>query len=354
MTIRTAVVTAHRWTSLAAVLFWLLQAATGVLAVFHWEIDDATVAGEHRTTDFRAIETSLSGLSASSLWTTAGAPDRFDVYLPDRVVRIDGRGHILRERLDGERFVSGGLIQTLVVIHQSLLGGDRGRLLVGISGLLLLCNLLMGISVAWPRPGQWGRVVRPLRGASRIASLYSWHRAAGLWLAVPALLVVGAGTLMAFDGYTKSLLNAQDLETPQIGSQGVRAAGMADAVQAALLRYPGAVVSGIDFPPAANPVWKITLKQRGEWRRAYGKTRVFVSAVDGRIVSDHDALAAPPRRRFVNSLFAFHTGEMGGIAGRIAVLIIGLWLAAMILLGVNLWAARRAAAEVKANSREAP
>jgi uncharacterized iron-regulated membrane protein len=353
MRIRNAVVTVHCWTSLAAVLFWLLQAATGVLAVFHWELDDATVAGAHRATDFRAIERSLSTKSVSSMWTTAGAADRYDVYLPDRVARIDGRGSILRERLDGERFVSGGLIQTLVVIHQSLLGGDRGRLIVGISGLLLLSNLLMGIAVAWPRGGQWGKAIRPLRGGSRVAWLYSWHRAAGLWFAVPALLVVSGGTLIAFDGYTKSLLNAHDMEAPQIGSHGVRAVGMAAAAEAALSRYPGAVVSGIDFPPAGNAVWKITLKQRGEWRRAYGKTRVFVSAVDGRIVGGHDALAAPPQRRFVDSLFAFHTGEMGGIAGRIVVVIAGLWLIAMIVLGINLWSARRAAAEVKANSRAA-
>ncbi len=63
--------------------------------------------------------------------------------------------------------------------------------------------------------------------------------------------------------------------------------------------------------------------------------------MDGRIIAEFDALKAPPARRFVDSLFAVHTGEIGGTAGRIIVLAIGAWLAVMIILGAALWMARR-------------
>ena len=328
MKLRTVVVTAHRWTSLVALLFWLLQALTGIFAVFHWEIDDAIVAGAHRATDFSSIERTLPQ-GVSSMWTSAGAADRYDVNLPDRVVRIDGAGNALRVRPDGTKFAAGGFVETLVTVHHDLLAGDAGRVVVGISGLLLLANLIMGIVVAWPRAGQWGRALRPLRKGTRVALLYSWHRALGLWLAVPALCLITAGVLMAF-------IETTDV-TPREESTAPRTVGMANAVSIARGRFPDAVVSGVNFPTSENAVWRITLKQRQEPRRAYGKTRVWVSAIDGRILGAVDALHTPAGRRIFDSLFAFHTGEMGGIVGRIFVVLTGVWLIAMILLGSNLW-----------------
>ena len=341
MTFRKAIVVAHRWVSLAAALFWIVQALTGIFAVFHWEIDDATVSGAHRPTDFSAMERSLRGRQINSIWTSAGSRDRYDVNLPNGVLRIDGVGNVLRTRRDGERFADGGFADTLIMIHHELLAGERGKVIVGVSGILLFTNLVIGIVAAWPRVGQWGRALRPSRTGSRIALLYSWHRAFGLWLAIPALCVVAAGVLLAFEDRTQRILNASAVETPSEAASETRHVGMAGAVRSALERYPGSAVSGIRFPSSGNAVWTITLKQPEEWRRAYGRTRVFVSAVDGRVISDFNVLSAPLGTRVFHSLFAFHTGEMAGPIGRIATTLVGVWLVAMIVLGVSLWWARR-------------
>ncbi len=359
MTFRNVIVRAHRWTSLAAMAFWLLQAGTGIFAVFHWELDDLLVAGPHRATDFGAIERRLSTIALpaeiSSIWTTAGASDRYDVNVGGangRVVRIDGDGNVLRTRADGERFAAGGFVDTLVVLHQSLLAGDRGKWILGTSGVLLLSNLALGIIAAWPRAGQWRRAIRPSRAGSRVARLYSWHRAFGLWAAIPSFCLVAAGVLMSFKDVTERLLTSPAIARPLQSSSAVRRVGMAKAVESAQARYPGAAVSGIGFPSPEDAVWTITLKQRGEMRRAYGKTRVFVSAIDGQFVAEFDALRAARGRRFVNFLFPFHTGEMGGTPGRIAVLVMGLWLITMIVLGVALWWTRRRQNYAAARSRQ--
>ena len=350
MTARKAIVSTHRWVSLAAAAFWLLQALTGVFAVFHWEIDDATVPGAHRSTDFLAIERSLAQREVNSIWTSAGARDRYDVYVSDGVLRIDGAGNVLRKRADGERFANGGFVGTLIELHHDLLGGARGRVIVGFSGLLLFTNVLIGIAAAWPRtrtvtralnPREWSRALRPVRGGSRIAVLYSWHRALGLWLAIPALCVIAAGVMLAFEENSQKLLNAIPKEAPIEKGPARPGIGMASAIRSALRRYPGSAVSGIGFPSSENAVWSITLKQPQEWRRAYGRTRVWVSAVDGRIIDDFNVLAAPWRSRVANGLFAFHTGETAGLAGRIAVTMIGAWLIAMTVLGISLWWTRR-------------
>ena len=356
MRLRPGLVFVHRWASLVAALFWIVQAATGLFAVFHWEIDDATVAGEVRPLDREGIERRAaelagpeSGRHVDSIWSTAGAPNRFDVFLtaasPDRgqVVRIDGAGRVLRTRADGESIAAGGLVDTLVRVHQSLLAGDPGKWVVGASGLLLLVNFALGAAVAWPRRGQWRRALAPAATTPGAGRLYAWHRALGLWAMAPAAFLVAAGVLLALEGTTERVIGPAAVDPPALSMPAGSAPriGMAAAVKVALARYPEAALSGVGFPSPDSAWWAIRLRQSGELRRAYGKTRVYVSAADGETVVDFDALSSPPSRRFVDSLFSFHTGEMGGLPGRIAVAGIGLWLAAMNLLGLSLWSARR-------------
>lgn len=354
--LRPGLVVAHRWASLVAALFWLLQAATGVFAVFHWEIDDATVPGEFRPLDLDALErraaevgAAASGVQVDSIWSTAGAPDRFDIFLaaapPDggRVVRVDGAGKVLRSRRDGERLAHGGLVDSLVLLHQSLLVGATGRAIVGASGLLLLFNIALGAVVAWPRRGQWRGALAPAAVRPGAARLYSRHRALGLWVMLPAAGLVAAGVLLALEGATERLVGPAAVDPPALvlPAGAVPRIGMAAAARTALARFPGAALSGIGFPTADSAWWAIRLRQPEELRRAYGKTRVYVSAVDGTTLVAFDALAAPAGRRFVDSLFSFHTGEMGGLPGRLAAAAIGIWLVAMNLLGLSLWLARR-------------
>src|SRR5204862_194685 len=116
--------------------------------------------------------------------------------------------------------------------------------------------------------------------------------------------------------------------------------GAAAATRAALARFPGAEVSGIDYP-GGDAIWEIRLKQLAEPRRAFGKTRVWVDGFDGRVLKTHDALAARPARAFVDILFSLHTGEAAGVAGRLLVLVEGLTLLTLIVLGLRLWLARR-------------
>lgn len=330
MTVRRVVITIHKWLGLAAALLWIVQAATGVFIVFHWEIDDAIVPGAHHATDFASIERHLPEYgSVHSIWTTAGFADRYDVSTDKKSFRIDGAGNVLRVTTGDD------IVYKIVILHQSLLAGDKGRAIIGVSGLLVFTNLLLGVIAGWPRVGQWRRALEPLRASARIATLYSWHRALGLWLCLPAMCIVAAGVLLAFE------IGESDERPPAIQSTASARLGMAGAIHIALARYPDAEVSGIAFPSAENALWSLTLKQRGEWQRAYGKTLVYVSAIDGHIVRESNALTAPTSRKFFNELFPFHTGEIAGFAGRTIVLLIGCWLLTMMSLGIALWRARR-------------
>src|SRR5882724_6067576 len=191
----------HRYAGLTMLSLWLVQCASGMLMVFHWEIEDALISGPAEPLDIAALGNRIAHIAASrpesqvvSVFATGGSPNRFDVFVEnDRgltdVVRVAGSGTVLSERPADYDFLRAGIIAAAVVLHQSLFAGDAGRLLLGVSGLLLLTNLCVGVLVAWPIRGGWrAACLPPLRG-SRQARLYGWHRAIGLWLALPTLVL---------------------------------------------------------------------------------------------------------------------------------------------------------------------
>jgi len=339
----------HRWLSLSMAALWLLQAATGVIIVFHWEIDDSTIAARHADTDLSALAREIdrlapagSGRHVATVWTTAGMPDRYDITVAkdggaSTVVRVTGDGHPIRtDRRGGPR----RLIDTLVLLHQSLLAGVTGRWIIGASGALLLFNAVGGLLLAWPRRGAWRPALSFKRRGPPVARLYGLHRALGLVGVLPALVLVTAGVLLAYDEGFSRLIGAGPVALPP--RTGHALVGFAEAVRTAQHALPGARLTAVTMPGPDDATYRVRLRAPGEWRRAYGASYVLVDAVSGDVRGVFPAAVAPWPRRAVDALFPVHTGEAGGLAGRILVLCTGLWLIGMIFIGPRLWWLRRA------------
>jgi uncharacterized iron-regulated membrane protein len=346
----------HRYVALTLAVLWLSQALTGLLMVFRWELDDAPLAGGSARVDVTAlaarvadIESGQPGHQVVQLYATGGVPGRFDLYVRDAqdattLVRVDGRGEVLRTRASDDDIARMGFIPAAATLHQTLFAGDVGKWIVGLSGALLFSSIIMGAVLAWPaRPGQWLAVLRPRNVRPGAARRHAWHRAVGLWLAAPALVLVGAGMLMTIESSLERWLgqDAVPVELTSAPQPSTSPIGLDRALAAAMQRFPAGDLSGVAFPTTDRPWYRIRLRQPDEWRRVYGTTVVYVSAADGRVLRVDDALAAPAARAFLDNLYPIHTGEAGGVAGRWLALAVGAWLFAMLLLGTGLWHARR-------------
>lgn len=345
----------HRYLSLVFAALWLLQAATGVLIVFRWDIDDAGVAGAHRPFDADAVGARLDAMTAqpdisvSSMWSANGAANRFDVFYSDhgkdRTLRIDGQGKDLRDR-SNEGLGQGNIFDRLSDLHMALMLGDAGRWFIGLSGILLLTNLSLGLKMAWPRLGQWLKALRLPAGKAPVALIYGWHRMLGLWLVVPAMVTVIAGIILAYDDPIASLFKA-GVPEPVAAPPATTPVKPSVALKAGLAAFPGATVSGFSLP-GDNPWYRVRLHAKGEMPRIWGMTTVFVSAANGQVLSAYDARQAhAPARFLLDVAYPLHTGQIAGPAGRIVQLILGLWLMAMIGLGLSLWWTRRQMAQQK-------
>jgi uncharacterized iron-regulated membrane protein len=324
--------------------------------VFRWELDDAPLAAPAVPLDLDALGARIAAIEAEQpshkvvqLYATGGVDGRYDLYVDDAdgntdIVRVDGAGSVLRTRPSGHHYADAGFIPNAATLHQTLFAGDTGKRIVGVSGGFLLASIALGLVLAWPaRSASWRSVLWPHAARPGAPRRYAWHRAAGLWLGLPAAGLLGAGVLMTFESPLERWLG-QDATPPELTAAPPltgKPVPPARAFRTALERFPSAGLSGAALPSPDRPWYRIRVRQPEEWRRVYGTTVVYVAVADGRLLRVEDALHAPVARAFLSNLYAIHTGEVGGLPGRLLTLVTGTWLTTMLVLGFGLWLARR-------------
>lgn len=342
----------HRYLSLSVALLWLLQALTGTILVFHREIDALVLDAPRVARDFTALDAGLADLRREHpgwdmpfIYAADGFSNQLDVYLRDpaghyEVFRMDGRGEVLRVLPSNPDELDAGMFEIALELHKSLLAGDAGHILVAVSAILLLTNIALGIRLAWPRAGQWRRALSLPKPGWNQRFTFALHRTLGLWMAVPAMVVVTAGALIVWDDYTAEWLGA--VVTPPAVEPIADVAETtpitpAAAMARAMAQYPGARFSVLNMPRDDAPYYKVRLAQKGELRKVFGHTAVFVSARDGAILARHEPQRAAPYAAVASAFYPVHLGEAWGLPGRIMTFTVGLWLMAMITLGLILW-----------------
>jgi uncharacterized iron-regulated membrane protein len=342
----------HQVLGLCAAAFWLVQAVTGVLLTFRQEIDNALVSGPRSPVTTAALGRRIesiqqAGGQVSSLWVTDFAVDRFDLSYTDskgmeRVMRVDGAGQSLRDGLEQAPFANGGFFRTLTTVHTTLLMGDAGEWVIAASGLLLISNLGLGLKLAWPRAGSWRQALTWPKTRNTTARVYGVHRAVGLWVAVPLLVVFAAGFALCFDDRLESALGVERA-APSGAAAAVSGGGIAPAraLDIALARYPGSTLTALSMPTAGQGWYRVRVRAPGEVRRMYGTTTVFLSAATGAILLEYPASTAPLARFLYDAIYPLHTGEIGGLLGRSLLAVLGVTLLVMGVFGIRLWFARR-------------
>ncbi len=344
-------------------LLWLLQAVTGVLLVFHWELDDLGVSGSQQPLNpdelsaaLVRLETTRPGQHVSAVYTSGGLPGRFDVVISNAngardVLRVDGKGTVLRERPWDHDYSHIGVFQIATYLHQTLFLHTPGNWIMGVSGILLFSNLCLGLYQAWPRMGQWIRTLSPFTQGSSAATkaypwyrTYQWHRALGLMIALPALLLVLAGIVRAFDDPLGSSFEAARPPPAAVSAASpsqLPPPTLANVISSASVLYPGSHLAGVEYPDADSPWFAVRVTQVNDVRRYFGTTIVYISSRDGSVLANYDARLMPFSVRLWDAVYALHTGEIAGVPGRCVVLLVGVCLSVLIGLGVGLYLLRR-------------
>lgn len=358
MKLRSILVSIHLWLGISIGFLWALQGLTGALLVFsrdaeRWSLHETTSGPTLPLDTLFARASAAAGAKVSELETFGPSPTLFVAYFEDhglkRSLVIDARSGAVKDRRDPEPKlpIGGSSWRWLQQLHNGLLLGDEtGGALIGTSGIVLLSSLTLGAILGWPRAKAWRAVIQVGRWRSTRQKLFGWHRLAGLALVAPLVIVAACGVYLGFAPELKPVLTVHagykaPYRAKPVAALPAHVLSADQAFAAAQARYPAAKLVRIIRPTAKSPVYAFRLLQPGELRRWSGTTTVAVDAVTGRVRDTYDPLKGPLANQVSDNLFPLHTGEWGGLAGRLLAVLAGLSLPTLYVTGLWAWFNRR-------------
>lgn len=382
----------HKYLGLASLLFLILAGATGTLLVFRPALDEALnrdlfVTAPRPVLSAVELATRLEA-ARPELWITnlplktepghalvVNVAPRGSAALAYDQVFLDAHdGHVLGVRKDVPQWSRRGLMRGVYAFHYTLLGGDVGRLAMGVVALAWFISNLVGLYLTLPAGrGPFWRRWRPLWTVKLRAKLprvlLDLHRASGLWLL--GFVVLLAFTSVAMNFYDEAAQplalalspgKASPFDAPPRKTPAAPRTGFAPVLAAAEIR------AAHDLP-GFKPAREIYVPQYGLFGVAFtrsgedvyaglGPVAFYYDDQSGRFVFRDDPGRDSLGRAALRSLYPLHSGQVFGWPTRLLVALLGLATVEMSVTGLYLWlkkrgpraAARRAAAAAAASA----
>ncbi|MBL4803169.1 MAG: PepSY domain-containing protein [Emcibacter sp.] len=350
----------HKYISLTFVVIWMVQILSGLFMVFAPEITEARFSKPSVPLNMEVFEKSMWEQQAANpdweprtIYTTSKESTRFDVYfyhensaqIGSRAIRIDGDGEILADRM-----MKWDFLNRAAEFHEMLWIDGFGYIILGVSGILLFTNMIIGLKMLWPMRKRWKSFFEVSAKDRKQIKLYKWHRLLGFCAALPALFVVFTGILNIWLDDFKDIFG-NPWEAPVVEAvadfDNQKIITLSSAVEIALNTYPEASLSIISLPSGDDPYYMIRLLQEGEIREVYGNTKMYISALDGAVLTNYDQLSAPLKASLFSSFFSLHLGTPLGMPGRILVFVTGVLMLILGGFGTVLWWERRSKKRLK-------
>ena len=354
---RKALVALHRWTGLIAGVLLLSQGLTGSVVAFRDELnhllhrDALTVAPTPAVQPVQSlldqVRSAHPGLHVERIEYPRHADEAYLFRLEaakheaPRYVAVDPyRGVITRDAA-----LAGWPIEWLYRLHQQLLAGQRGELVVGATGIALLLLCLTAPFVWWPGRRQLRRGFTITLQAGTYRSLRDLHRVGGIAIVIVLLTTATTGVAIVWKA---PLQSAADRIVPTQSKPSVEVAARADRVLQSIdalvvdarQRYGNAAVKNVRFPGGHGRVVNIFL-ETSSTTRPRASDQLWYDGYTGEVLGRYEAASLPAGNRIFDWLLPIHTGEVFGLFGRLLFTLGALALPALAITGVWQWSLRR-------------
>lgn len=357
MTLRSAMLTLHKYAGLFLGLVLAVTGVSGSVLVFDHAIDEALTPATV-TPDDPARRAPLEDVLTAADEAVGGKLEAYRIY----IARRPGSPHVVRYRDPDaagplEVSVAPATAEVLAVrtwgdypaswvynLHYNFFAGNAGKTFVGILGIVLLFFCLSGVIIWWPRPGRWRRAftIRLDRGAYNFN--FDLHRTTGLYL-LPLLAVVAfSGVALVFRGPMTSLVESvvPVEEYPAPRSRPGDSPITVDAAVAAGKRvFPDAELKRVHLPAGPDGTFHLFFKTPSEPWSAYAASAAWIDPWTGEVLDAFDVSEASAGSRFMSWQFPLHNGDALGLAGRWLVFVTGLLPALLFGTGLYTWLRKR-------------
>jgi uncharacterized iron-regulated membrane protein len=336
--------TVHAWGGATLALLMLLVGFTGALLV--WRLDYVRLTIPEARVHYEPTVQSLAAI-AQAVEVHFGADNLRQIDFPteqfplgrvtltqSRYAYVDSHGKVVAT------WTGNGRWEELVYdLHHRLLLENLGLTIVGCAALALIPLLLAGVISFWPmrrgfRAGLW-----PQSGAIR--HLRSAHRNTGILIALPLLLSLMTGVILAFPEESHRVLLdpfRPDNYGESFGEHldAISGPGSGDwlpALQRSLAVFPGAEIRSAQFANRDSESRIIGLQQRGEFS-PQGLNKVYIEAAGGYMDVRIDNQSLPWRERAFNAAYPLHTARIGNFGYKLLMSLSGLSVAFISVLGL--------------------
>lgn len=355
----------HRWTGLALIVFLVIAGATGTWLTYRHELD--RLINPHQ----RVVEVGQASLPLEEIYsrveqrypgskaTTASLPEHPDdsvaVYLrsttdgalPFDLVFVNPyTGEILGDRNTQKVTLSTEALDSFMLrLHYSLLAGQSGVTLMGVTALVWLISNFIGMALSWPHA--WRRIVawlpivsvRARGGAYKVN--YDLHRAVGVIL-LPVLTVLAFSSVaLNLPGLLRPTVDAFSPVAPRpTNRKPYPLDAPVSSPEAAVRRSIALVGSGSRVSSIYADYrqgWYSVLVHRPGDLAPYGDHYVYIDLGTGELVTTRLGDTASAGERFLAWQFPLHTGQAFGEVGRAIIAISGIAIVALSVTGFYVW-----------------
>lgn len=355
MTVRKVVSKLHLYTGLAIGLLLILSGLTGSILVFREEIEALvypelmnTVPRDERVTLQAVLETVQHAHPEDKPFFIRMPRTPEQTYLVkmnsahDLFVYVNPyNGMILGEYRQEDTFIG-----WIALLHTELLSGERGKIILGVSALLLIGMSITGLILWWPRNGKFSPGFK-IQWAARWKRInFDIHRASGIYAVLFILLTAITGTSLVFNKTVISLINTITQSPPRAAPplSDPRQAWMPKPALDMMLHQADymlpATTTLITLPqkPGAPLVVRKKFVQE---LHPNGRSFVYFDQYSGKLLQVENALTASQGTRIFNILYPIHIGAIGGTPTRLLQVIIGLSPLILFTTGGVMWWNRR-------------
>ncbi|MGE0114973.1 MAG: PepSY-associated TM helix domain-containing protein [Steroidobacteraceae bacterium] len=334
----------HAWGGVTLALLMLLISVTGALLVWKQEYLRLTIP------EARAAFTPTPEALARLAGAVEAQFNRDEIFLIEfataefpltkvtlsdtRYAYLDTQGKVIDQWVMNERWE-----EWLYDLHHRLLWGNRGLTIVGCAAMAMIILLIAGLVAFWPMRRGFAQGVWPKSTAR--PQLLRAHRNIGLIEALPLLLSLVTGVILAFPQQAQRLLlepfrtdeYSMDFAEHLDGIAGGNSGEWLPAMQRALRTFPGSAIRSAEVPNSFSPYRIIGVQQPGELH-PQGLNKVYIDAQDGHMDIRIDAQAQHVSERLFNAGYPLHTGRFDNLFYKILLTLSGLLVATLSTMGL--------------------
>lgn len=247
------------------------------------------------------------------------------------------------------RTVDNDWLMWLLEFHSTLLAGETGEQILGLSSFGFIVILMTGLLLWWPGAKRWRRSLLPPRSRRLFAWIHWGHRAIGVIFLPLLITAIFTGIGMVYYTSLQKLLitvidGGNSLPASKPNFTTCPAEHIATSWESQLERVsntlPMARLIRIYPPKKANKPVKYRLKHSEEWHQN-GRSYVFLNPCNNSVIYQHDARTALRGIRFMNLVYPIHSIHVGGLLYKVLATSLALVPTLLFATGLFFWARRR-------------